>query len=189
MRRIEALTGPDARAYLESRDQLLVNTAEALKSTPEAVPARVVQLLDERRKLERKLTEMRRKLAAGGGGGPSAGDESKDIGGVKYAPRALADVPPRELKSLVDELKDQIGSGIVAVADAYDGKGSIVVGVTPDLVARISAVDLVRIGVAEMGGKGGGGRPDMAQGGGPDPSKVDAALAAIEAELKSKLSA
>jgi alanyl-tRNA synthetase len=189
VRRIEALTGPDARAYLESRDQLLVNTAEALKSTPEAVPARVVQLLDERRKLERELTEMRRKLAAGGGGGPSAGDESKDIGGVKYAPRALADVPPRELKSLVDELKDQIGSGIVAVADAYDGKGSIVVGVTPDLVARISAVDLVRIGVAEMGGKGGGGRPDMAQGGGPDPSKVDAALAAIEAELKSKLSA
>ncbi len=189
VRRIEALTGPDARAYLESHDQLLRDTAETLKSTPEAVPERVAQLLDERRKLERELTDMRRKLAAGGGGGGSGADDARDIGGVKYAARALADVPPRELKSLVDELKDQIGSGIVAVADAYDGKGSIVVGVTSDLVSRISAVDLVRIGVAEMGGKGGGGRPDMAQGGGPDPSQVDAALAAIEAELKQKLSA
>ena len=88
-----------------------------------------------------------------------------------------------------NELKDQIGSGIVAVADAYDGKGSIVVGVTPDLVSKISSVDLVRIGVTEMGGKGGGGRPDMAQGGGPDPTKVDAALAAIEADMKEKLTA
>ena len=184
VRRIEALTGPDARAYLESRDRLLREAAETLKSTPNAVPERVAQLLDERRKLERELTDMRRKLAAGGGT-----DEAKDIGGVKYAARALADVPPRELKSLVDELKDQIGSGVVAVADAYDGKGSIVVGVTPDLVGIISAVDLVRIGVAEMGGKGGGGRPDMAQGGGPDPSQVDAALTAIETELKQRLSA
>ena len=190
VRRIEALTGPDARAYLEAHDQLLRNTADALKSTPEAVPERVTQLLEERRKLERELTDMRRKLAAGGGAGAGAADAGKEIGGVTFVSRALADVPPRELKSLVDELKDQIGSaGVVAVADAYDGKGSIVVGVTPDLVTTISAVDLVRIGVAEMGGKGGGGRPDMAQGGGPDPSKVDAALAAIEAELTKKLSA
>jgi alanyl-tRNA synthetase len=189
VRRIEALTGPDARAYLEAHDRLLRDAAETLKSTPESVPERVAQLLDERRKLERELTDMRRKLAAGGGGGSSASDDSKDIGGVKFVARALADVPPRELKSLVDELKDQIGSGIVAVADAYDGKGSIVVGVTPDLVSKISSVDLVRIGVTEMGGKGGGGRPDMAQGGGPDPTKVDAALAAIEADLKEKLTA
>jgi alanyl-tRNA synthetase len=189
VRRIEALTGPDARAYLEAHDRLLRDAAETLKSTPESVPERVAQLLDERRKLERELTDMRRKLAAGGGGGSSASDDSKDIGGVKFVARALTDVPPRELKSLVDELKDQIGSGIVAVADAYDGKGSIVVGVTPDLVSKISSVDLVRIGVTEMGGKGGGGRPDMAQGGGPDPTKVDAALAAIEADLKEKLTA
>jgi alanyl-tRNA synthetase len=132
---------------------------------------------------------MRRKLAAGGDAGPTGQDDGKDVGGVKYVSRALADVPPRELKSLVDELKDQIGSGVVAVADAYDGKGSIVVGVTSDLVGRVSAVDLVRVGVAELGGKGGGGRPDMAQGGGPDPAKVDAALAAIETELNQKLSA
>ncbi|MDE0780145.1 MAG: alanine--tRNA ligase-related protein, partial [Alphaproteobacteria bacterium] len=187
VRRIEALTGPDALAHYETHEQLLHEAAETLKSTPEAVPGRVAQLLDERRKLERELTDMRRKLAAGGGGGSTAVDESKDIGGVKFVARSLADVPPRELKSLVDELKDQIGSGIVAVADAYGGKGSIVVGVTPDLVSTISAVDLVRIGVVEMGGKGGGGRPEMAQGGGPDPSKVDAVLEAIEAELKQKL--
>ena len=189
VRRIEALTGPDARAYLETHDRLLRETAETLKTTPESVPSRVAQLLDERRHLDRELTDMRRKLAAGGGNAAGGGSEARDIGGVKFAARALADVPPRELKSLVDELKDQLGSGVVAVADAYDGKGSIVVGVTSDLAGKVSAVDLVRVGVAELGGKGGGGRPDMAQGGGPDPSKVDAALAAIETELKSRLSA
>jgi len=189
VRRIEALTGPDARAYLETHDRLLRETAETLKTTPDSVPSRVAQLLDERRHLDRELTDMRRKLAAGGGNAAGGGSEARDIGGVKFAARALADVPPRELKSLVDELKDQLGSGVVAVADAYDGKGSIVVGVTSDLAGKVSAVDLVRVGVAELGGKGGGGRPDMAQGGGPDPSKVDAALAAIETELKSRLSA
>jgi len=189
VRRIEALTGPDARAYLETHDRLLRETAEILKTTPDSVPSRVAQLLDERRHLDRELTDMRRKLAAGGGNAAGGGSEARDIGGVKFAARALADVPPRELKSLVDELKDQLGSGVVAVADAYDGKGSIVVGVTSDLAGKVSAVDLVRVGVAELGGKGGGGRPDMAQGGGPDPSKVDAALAAIETELKSRLSA
>ena len=189
VRRIEALTGPDARAYLETHDRLLRETAEILKTTPDSVPSRVAQLLDERRHLDRELTDMRRKLAAGGGNAAGGGSEARDIGGVKFAARALADVPPRELKSLVDELKDQLGSGVVAVADSYDGKGSIVVGVTSDLAGKVSAVDLVRVGVAELGGKGGGGRPDMAQGGGPDPSKVDAALAAIETELKSRLSA
>ncbi len=189
VRRIEALTGPEARAYLETHDRLLRETAEALKTTPESLPARVAQLLDERRHLERELIEMRRKLAAGGGNAAGGDSEAKEIGGVKFAARALADVPPRELKSLVDELKDQLGSGVVAVADAYDGKGSVVVGVTSDLAGKVSAVDLVRVGVAELGGKGGGGRPDMAQGGGPDPTKVDSALAAIAAELKDKLSA
>jgi alanyl-tRNA synthetase len=189
VRRIEALTGPDARAYLETQDRLLREAADALRTTPDAVPDRVAQLLEERKKLERELTETRRKLAAGGGGTSGAQEASKDIGGVTFAARALTDVPPRELKSLVDDMKDGIGSGVVAVADAYDGKGSIVVGVTSDLIKRFSAVDLVRIGVAELGGKGGGGRPDMAQGGGPDPSKTEAALAAIEAALNDELSA
>ena len=189
VRRIEALTGPDARAYLENQDRLLREAAEALRTTPDAVPERVGQLLEERKKLERELTETRRKLAAGGSNGAGARDASKDIGGITFAARALNDVPPRELKSLVDDIKNSIGSGVVAVADAYDGKGSIVVGVTSDLIKRFSAVDLVRIGVAELGGKGGGGRPDMAQGGGPDPSKTEAALAAIEAALNDELSA
>ncbi len=189
VRRIEALTGPDARAYLETQDRLLREAADALRTTPDAVPDRVAQLLEERKKLERELTETRRKLAAGGGGTSGTQEASKDIGGVTFAARALTDVPPRELKSLVDDMKDGIGSGVVAVADAYDGKGSIVVGVTSDLIKRFSAVDLVRIGVAELGGKGGGGRPDMAQGGGPDPSKTEAALAAIEAALNDELSA
>ncbi|MDA0787734.1 MAG: alanine--tRNA ligase, partial [Proteobacteria bacterium] len=187
VRRIEALTGPDARAYLETQNRLLHETADILRTTPDAVPERVAQLLEERKKLERELTETRRKLAAGGGGSSAADDASRDIGGVTYTARALSDVPPRELKSLVDDLKDSIGTGIVAVAGAYDGKGSIVVGVTSDLIKRFSAVDLVRIGVAELGGKGGGGRPDMAQGGGPDPTKTEAALAAIEAALKNEL--
>ena len=185
VRRIEALTGSDARGYLAEQARLLNSTAHALKASPADVPVRVAQLLDERRKLERELAETRRKLATGG----AVADKNTgaDIGGVTYVARALSEVPPRELKSMVDDLKAQIGSGIVAVADAYDGKGSIVVGVTPDLVKRFSAVDLVRIGVAELGGKGGGGRPDMAQGGGPDASQTDAALAAIERTLKDQL--
>lgn len=187
VRRIEALTGPDARAYMQTQDRLLREVADSLRTTPDAVPERVVQLLEERKKLERELTETRRKLAAGGGGSSATDDASQDISGVTFTARALTDVPPRELKSLVDDMKDNIGSGIVAVAGAFDDKGSIVVGVTSDLIKRFSAVDLVRIGVTELGGKGGGGRPDMAQGGGPDPSKTEAALAAIEAALKNEL--
>jgi len=185
VRRIEALTGADARRHLAEQVQLLNSAAHALKASPADVPARVAQLLDERRKLERELAETRRKLATGGGGGSDAA--GADIGGVTYVARALSEVPPRELKSMVDDLKAKIGSGIVAVANAYDGKGSIVVGVTPDLVKRFSAVDLVRVGVAELGGKGGGGRPDMAQGGGPDAGRTDAALAAIGRKLKEQL--
>ncbi|MBN42874.1 MAG: alanine--tRNA ligase [Alphaproteobacteria bacterium] len=187
VRRIEALTGPDARAYLETQDRLLHETADALRTTPEAVPERVAQLLEERKKLERELTDTRRKLAAGGGGAPDGQEACKDIGGVTFAARVLSDVPPRELKSLVDDMKDSVGSGVIAVAGAYDGKSSIVVGVTSDLIKRFSAVDLVRVGVAELGGKGGGGRTDIAQGGGPDPSKTEAALAAIEAALNREL--
>lgn len=186
VRRIEALTGIDARRYLAEQAGLLNAAADVLKASPADVPARVTQLLDERRKLERELAETRRKLATGGGGGESEA-AGTDIGGVTFIGRALSDVPPRELKSMVDDLKAQIGSGIVAVTDAYDGKGSIVVGVTADLIKRFSAVDLVRAGVAELGGKGGGGRPDMAQGGGPDAGQTGAALAAIERLLKEQL--
>ena len=185
VRRIEAFTGIDARRHLAEQANLLNSTANVLKASPADVPARVEQLLGERRRLERELAETRRKLATGGDA--EAESAGADIGGVTFVGRALSDVPPRELKSMVDDLKAKIGSGIVAVTDAYDGKGSIVVGVTPDLVKRFSAVELVRIGVVELGGKGGGGRPDMAQGGGPEAGQTDAALAAIERTLKEQL--
>ncbi|CAN0343012.1 unnamed protein product [Discosporangium mesarthrocarpum] len=186
VRRIEALTGRDAIEWFDRQEALLREAAETLKAAPADVPARITQLVDERRKLERELAEARRKLATAGnaaGGANGAGEVAREVAGIKYAARALADVPPRELKAMADDLKQQIGSGVVALADAYEGKGSIVVAVTPDLVERFSAVDLVRVGVEKLGGKGGGGRPDMAQGGGPDATAGDAALAAIEAVL------
>ena len=128
-------------------------------------------------------------LAMGGGAAKSGGDEAKSINGIKYIGRALADVPARDLKPLADELKKKVGSGVVAVVSSSEGKASIVVGVTDDLTKRVSAVDLVRVGSAALGGQGGGGRPDMAHAGGPDASKADAALAEIEKALSQKLAA
>ena len=133
-----------------------------------------------RRRLERELSGARRKLATGGA---AAGPASRSVNGVAFVGRALEGVPPRELKAMADELKKQIGSGVVAVATATDGKASLVVGVTDDLTGRISAVDLVRAGAEALGGKGGGGRPDMAQAGGPDAGGTEAAIAAIERAL------
>ena len=129
---------------------------------------------------ERELSETRRKLAAGGGEGAPA---AKEVGGVKFASRLLDDVPARELKAMADALKKQVGSGVVAIAAQDEGKASLVVGVTDDLTGRMSAVDFVRLGAEKLGGKGGGGRPDMAQAGGPDVSARQAALDAIEAAL------
>lgn len=128
--------------------------------------------------MERELSEMRRKLAEGGGG--TTTPEVKDIGGVAFASRVLADIPAKELKPLVDSLKGQLGSGVVAVISVSEGKASLVVGVTDDLSERLSAIDLVRAGSAAVGGKGGGGRPDMAQAGGPNGASASDAIAAIE---------
>ncbi|MCH2550403.1 MAG: alanine--tRNA ligase [Alphaproteobacteria bacterium] len=186
VRRIEALTGIEARRHLGDQSNLLNATADILKTSQQNVPARVAQLLEERRKLERDLSDARRKIATGGA--LDQDTRGADIGGVTFVGRSLKDVPPRELKALVDDIKIKIGSGIVAVTDAYDDKGSIVVGVTADLVKRFSAIDLVRLGVAQIGGKGGGGRSDMAQGGGPNAEKADEALRAIEAAIKEQLS-
>ena len=178
VRRIEALTGIDARRHFEEQTKLLNSTANILKSSPADVPMRVSQVLEERRKLERELEETRRKLVTNGN--TSVETPHKDINGIKYIGRSLTDIPPRELKSMVDDLKSQLGSGIVVIIGIYDGKGSIVVGVTNDLIKQVSAVDLVRLGVEALGGKGGGGRPDMAQGGGPDVTRVSNALTSIE---------
>jgi alanyl-tRNA synthetase len=186
VRRIEALAGATADAYAVNREGLLVRTAQELKTTAEDVPSRVAGLLDERKKLEREISDLRRKLATGGGGANSAmagGGEFTDIAGLKYAPRVLEGIPARELKAMADEIKRQIGSGVTAIVSVDDGKASIVVGVTQDVMDRISAVDLVRIGSAALGGKGGGGRPDMAQAGGPDGAAAQAALDAIGAAI------
>ena len=145
-------------------------------------------LLEERKKLERDLADARRALLSAGGsagGAAAAGPATRQVGGVTFAPRTLDGASPKELKPMADDLKAQIGSGVVALVTGSGGKASIVVGVTDDLTGRISAVDLVRIGSAALGGKGGGGRPDMAQAGGPNPEAADAALAAIEDALKS----
>ena len=182
VRRIEALTGAAAEAYVADTQSVLSDAAATLKVTPEKVSERVAALIDERRRLERELTEARKALATGGGGGAPAG-EWREIGGIKFAAQKVADVPAKELKGMVDALKTQLGSGVAAMIGVADGKASVVVGVTEDLTDRIDAVALVRAGSAAVGGKGGGGRPDMAQAGGPDGGKADAALAAIEAAL------
>ena len=185
VRRIEALTGKAARKSAEHQAQLAKSAAAELKVPLEDVPARIVSLLDERKKLERELTEAKKKLAMGGGGGAKSADDGvRQVNGVKLIARSITGISPKELPSLIDEAKKQIGSGVIAiVAVSEEGRAGISVGVTEDLTKRFNAVDLVKVGAAVLGGKGGGGRPDMAQAGGPDGSKADAALKAIEAAL------
>jgi alanyl-tRNA synthetase len=184
VRRIEALTGTTARKHAHHLGDLARAAASELKVPLEEMPGRLAQVLDERRRLERELSEAKKKLAMGGGARSEGADGVRVIGDVKLLARAVEGIEIKDLKSLADEGKKQLGSGVVAiVATTADGKASIVVGVTPDLVARFSAVDLVRRASEVLGGKGGGGKPDMAQAGGPDGSKADAALKAIEGAL------
>lgn len=182
IRRIEALTGEAARAWLGDRDAKLREAAAALKSAPDEVPARVLQLVEERRRLERELAEAKKALALGGGGQAAVAGPER-VGDVNFIGQVLDGLDPKALRGAVDEHKARIGSGIVALIAVNDGRGSIAVGVTDDLVADHSAVDLVRAGVTAMGGQGGGGRPDMAQGGGPDGAAAPAALDAVRAVL------
>ena len=181
VRRIEALTGEGARAWLTGREDMLKGAASLLKTTPDDVETRVAALLDERRKLERELAEAKKALALGGGGKAEAADE--EIGGVKFSGQVLDGLDPKELRGLLDNAKTRMGSGVAVVVAVNDGKASIAAAVTDDLTATVSAVDLVRAGVEALGGKGGGGRPDMAQGGGPDGTMGAEALAAIKAVL------
>ncbi len=182
VRRVEAVTGAGALAWLESREALLLEASAAVKAAPEQLAERVTSLVEERRKLEREVQDLRRKLASGEG---AAAGGNKTVSGVTYASRVLDGVPARELKSVADQIKADIGSGVVSVVGTDEGKASIVVAVTEDLVERYDAVALVRLGSAALGGKGGGGRRDMAQAGGSDPSQAEAANAAIEAALAS----
>ncbi|MDO6963821.1 alanine--tRNA ligase [Rhizobium alvei] len=183
VRRIEALTGEAARDYLNGQDERVKAMASILKVQPDEVLSRIETLMDERRKLERELAEAKKKLAMGGGA--SGGDSGqREVNGVKFIGRVLTGIDPKDLKGLADEGKKSLGSGVVLlIGVAEDGKASAVVGVTEDLVSRLSAVDLVRIASQALGGKGGGGRPDMAQAGGPDGSKAEAAVEAVAASL------
>jgi alanyl-tRNA synthetase len=187
VRRIEALTGKTARKHTNNIIHLAKTAAAELRAPLEEMPNRLAGLLEERKRLERELGETRKKLAMGGSAAASGkADGVRTVGDVKLLARAVTGIDIKDLKSLADEGKKQVGSGVVAIVGVTgDGKAGIVVGVTPDLTARYSAVDLVRKGAEALGGKGGGGRPDMAQAGGPDGSKADAALAAIAAVLAS----
>jgi alanyl-tRNA synthetase len=184
VRRLEALTGTAARKSAQHAVGLAKAASSELKTTLEELPGRVVALLDERKKLERDLSDAKKKLAMGGGGKASGDDGVRSIGDIKLLARSVSGIDLKDLRSLADEGKKQVGSGVVAIVGTTDdGKAGVVVGVTADLTARFNAVDLVKKGAEALGGKGGGGRPDMAQAGGPDGSKADAALKAIESAL------
>ena len=182
VRRVEALTGEAARAYLAGRDATLREAAATLKTSPDDVPARVAALMDDRKRLERELADAKKALALGGGGGAApAGPET--IGGVAFIGQVLDGFDAKGLRGAVDDAKQRMGSGIAAIVAVNDGRASVAVGLTDDLVATHKAVDLLRVAVDALGGKGGGGRPDMAQGGGPDGTQASAALDAIRATL------
>ena len=183
VRRIEALTGEAARKWLVARDEAVRFIAGALKTSPDEAPARVTALVEERKRLEKELAEAKRALALGGGGTSESGPADEEVGGVTFSGQVVEGLNPKDLRPLLDEAKGRIGSGIAAICAVNDGKGAFAVAVTDDLTERFSAVDLVRAGVEALGGKGGGGRPDMAQGGGPDGAKADEAIAAVRGKL------
>lgn len=182
VRRIEAMTGEGAFRYLTAREDALKGAAAVLRTTPDDVEARVAALLDERRKLERELAEAKKALALGGGGA-AATSADEEVGGVKFSGQVLDGLDPKELRGLLDQAKARLGSGVAVIVAVNDGKASIAAAVTDDLTGKVSAVDLVRAGVEALGGKGGGGRADMAQGGGPDGSKAAEAIAAVKGVL------
>jgi len=189
VRRIEAATGAAALAHLKAQAGLAKAIASNLKAPLAELPDRVAQLQDERRKLDRELSETKKKLALAGGGGTAAPAGPENVAGVSVLARVLDGVPAKELRGLVDEGKKSIGSGVIAYIGVEDGKAALAVGVTDDLKGKVNAVDLVKAGVAAVGGQGGGGRPDMAQGGGPNGAEAGKALDAIRAALQGVLAA
>jgi len=180
VRRIEAVTHAGALAWIEQREAILTAASDFLKIAPDQLADRVAQLIDDRKKAERDISQLRRKLAAGGGAG---GGDSQLVNGVTFIGRLLEDTPARELKSMADELKSAQSNAVICLVATDGGKASIVVAVTADLADRKNAVDLVKLGAAALGGGGGGGRPDMAQAGGPAADQAEAALAAVSAAL------
>jgi alanyl-tRNA synthetase len=184
VRRLEALTASGARAYLTAQDERLREAAAVLRARPEEVVDRTRALLEEKKQLERQLAEARKQMALAGSGAKQAASPISEVGGRKFFKLSVSGVEMKDLKAMADEGRAKVGSGVVAIANnSADGKLGIVVAVTPDLAGAVNAVELVRAASEAVGGKGGGGRPDMAQAGGPDGSKAEAALAAIEARL------
>jgi alanyl-tRNA synthetase len=179
VRRIEAVTGEAAEALVAQTTARLNRAAQELRAAAADVPDRVAALLEDRRRLEHQVTELQKKLATGGGAA-----DIEQVNGIKLAARNLGEVPARELKGLADAIGKQLGGGVVALVSTAEGKASIVVGVSADLTTRFNAVNLVRAASAAVGGKGGGGRPDMAQAGGPDAAGADAALDAVRTALR-----
>ncbi|MBF0356458.1 MAG: alanine--tRNA ligase [Alphaproteobacteria bacterium] len=184
VRRIEAVVGAAALDHVLMQEEQLSRAAAVLKISTADLADRVSALLDERKKLERDLAESRKKAAMGGGAGAP---QAETVSGIAFDGRVVEDVPAKDLKGMVDEVKSGLGSGVVALISRAEGKASLVIAVSEDLVARVSAVDLVRAGAEALGGKGGGGRPDMAQAGGPDGARAGEALEAIKAALAAKL--
>jgi alanyl-tRNA synthetase len=184
IRRIEAVTGEGALAYLREQERLTREAADALRVTPGELPARTAALVEERKKLEKEVGDLRRQLAMGGGSAKDDASAAKKIGNISFASRVMQDLPAKDLKPMADALKAKLGSGVVALVGVFEGKVSLVVGVTDDLTSKVNAVDLARTGAEALGGKGGGGRPDMAQAGGTDPAKTAQAMEAIESALK-----
>ena len=184
VRRIEALTGEAARQWLSERDARLREAAAVLKSSPDEVPTRVASLVEDRKRLERELADARKQLAMGGSSAKSEGPAPEDVNGLKFLGRVVEGFDPKGLRAAVDDMKKRLGSGIGALVAVNEGRASVAIGVTDDLAGQVSAVELVKAAVEALGGQGGGGRPDMAQGGGPDGSKAEEALEAVRGALE-----
>ena len=188
IRRIEAMTGTAARHQLVARDEALKAAAAAVRAAPEDVPERVAALFDERKRLERELAEAKKALAiaesASGSGTTDVAVADEEIAGVSFNGQVLQGLNPKELRPMLDETIRRPGAGVAALVTVVDGKASIAAAVAPGFTERFDAVELVRAGVEALGGKGGGGRRDMAQGGGPDGSRADAAIAAVRDRLQ-----
>ena len=177
VRRIECVTGKGAEEYVDAMEDKLHGACNALKTNINDLETRIGNLLEEKKKLEAEVFNLKKTLASGGA---AKGNDAETVNGVKFISKIIPDVHPKELKSFIDEMSQNIGSGVMVLATDKDGKASIVVGVTKDLTNKYSAVDLVRIASAAVGGQGGGGRPDMAQAGGPDASKLPLAFEEVK---------
>jgi len=184
IRRIEALTGEAARRWLSEREAKLREAATTLKSSPDEVPGRIAALVEERKRLERELADAKKQLAMGGGAAKSEGPAPAQVNGYKFIGQVVEGFDPKGLRAAVDDMKKRLGSGIGVLVAVNEGRASVAIGVTDDLAGQVSAVDLVKAAVATLGGQGGGGRPDMAQGGGPDGSKAEEALDAVRDALE-----